>query len=201
MDEQQAMSNLEYIRSVMRDVRRRNIIDGVYYLIWGIVIPACTALTWWLGFTGREGTIGTVWLIGMIAGALCCFVTGWSRSRGEASESMRPESRLYNTVWILFGVTGLTTMIVSWGFAKLTLTESLFVLGLLLTMVHAVDASFSGMRWMYAIAAGWLIFGTLGLWLPFLPAALLFGFATIPLGLIPGIILTRIYRRERHGTS
>lgn len=201
MDEQQARSDLEYIRSVMADIRRRNVIDGIYYMIWGVVIPLCTALTWWLGSSGKDNLIGMVWVIGTILGVLSSFITGWYRSRNGDESPQKPELRFYYTAWILFGITALTVLTVWWVFDKLSINESLFILGLLLAMVFALDASFSGMKWLYAVAAGWLIIGTLGLWLSFIQISLIFGFAAIPLELVPGAILTRIYRRELHGLS
>ena len=91
-------------------------------------------------------------------------------------------------------------MTAGFGFGKVSIAQTLFILGLLLFIVFAFDATFSGIKWLYFIAAGWLIVGTVGLWLP-LKYSFLFGLASIPLELVPGLILTRIYRKECHGTS
>ena len=92
-------------------------------------------------------------------------------------------------------------MIVGWGFEKLTVPQVLFFFGLLLSVLYALDATFSGLRWMYLLSAGWLVTGTLAVFLPMATASLVFGFGTVRLELLPGLVLNRIYRRENNGTA
>ena len=49
MDREQAVGEIEFIRKVMAEVRRRNTIDGIYYIIWGTIIPICTVVSWFQG--------------------------------------------------------------------------------------------------------------------------------------------------------
>lgn len=201
MDERQAINDLEYIRNIMREVRMRNAIDAIYYIIWGAVIPLCTVATWALLASGKETLIGWVWLTGMVLGGISCFIAGWLRSRRSEEGPPRPEVKMYFTAWILFGIVSIALMTVGWVFGKLTVPQVLFVLGMLLSLVYAVDATFSGLRWMYLVSAGWFVTGILSIFLKMPASSLVFGFTTIPLQLIPGIILNRIYRQEQHGTA
>lgn len=202
MNDKEVRANLEYIRCVMQSLRRRNAIQGMYYLIWGIVIPLCTALSWWMESAGYGNFIGINWIVGMSCGAVCCAVVGWSRSRSKDSSKVRSgEIHLYYTSWILFSVTSLLTILVGWVFGRFSVQEGLFILSLLLATAYAFDAAYSGLYWLFAVAVGWLLVGCIGLWLPLQEASRLFGFATLPLELIPGLLLNRMYRKERDGTA
>ena len=201
MNEDKARNDLEYIRSVMESVRQRNAIDAVYYLIWGVVIPLCTLATWILGNRGLEDRIGIVWIVGLAVGSLSSFAAGWIRSRTGPEPPPRQELKMYYTAWILFGINSIALMIVGWGFGKLDVPQVLFILGLLLALVYALDATFAGLRFMYVVAFGWLSVGVLSAFLPLPASSLVFGFSTIPLQLVPGLLLNRIYRRVSDGTA
>ncbi len=95
MNGEKALGDLEYIRNVMHMVRRRNAIDGIYYVILGAVIPICTALTWILAATGNENLIGFNWIIGMFIGGILCFVAGWRRGKRQENKSHGREAMMY----------------------------------------------------------------------------------------------------------
>lgn len=201
MNEERALSDLEYIRNVMHMVRRRNTIDGIYYVIWGLVIPLCTTATLILARTAYAQAIGFVWMAGMLIGVVSCFIAGWLRGKNRQPEAPGRELMMYYTTWILFAIVYVIVVIVGWGFGKLTVPQALFILGLLLGFVYALDATFSGLRWMYLLSAGWLVSGTIAVFLPMETASIVFGFGTVPLELLPGLVLNRIYRQDKNGTT
>ena len=199
MDRNRAFEDLSYIRSVMNRVRRRNIIDGVYYMIWGLVIPVCAVTTWILGGLEIFEWIWLTWTAGCVLGAVCSFLVGWFRAKQAPPPEPGSPTALYYASWIAFGVTAAVALGVGWGSGMLTVPQGLFVLGMLLTCTYVVDAAFSGLVLLYVMAAGWLVTGVVSLFLPVRLASFFFGLATFVLEFIPGLFLTRIYRREVRG--
>lgn len=200
MDEKKAGEDLAFIRNVMEGVRHRNIIDGIYYVIWGVIVPLCSVIDRRMLIAGRGETGGTVWLIGIGLGVVLCLGTGWLRGRKGIHGPRGAEARLFYTAWIAFAATGAVLLAVGCGTGKLGLGQGLFVLGLLLAMVYAIDGSFGRLRGLFAVSAGWLLAGVAALWLSKEYASFVFGLTAVPLCLIPGLILIRMSRTDNHGT-
>ena len=190
--------DLEFIRSVMENARKRRVVDGIHSMIWGTVVPICTALSFWLAEVQHPQFISLLWVLGMIFGALCSFIAGYIRTRRWGSLPSGAGSQIYYSAWIAFGIGVVGTMVAGM-LGLLEIPESLFMLAMLLAVTNTVDASFCSMNWLYFITAGWFVVAFFVLLLPMPHAAMFFGFSTIPLQWLPGWILTRIYRREIHG--
>ena len=199
MDRERARSDLEYIRRTMQSVRRRNTVDGIYSVIWGILVPVCTALNWRLAGIMPSPVI--VWWIGLPAGGIISAFVGWRRSRGEARKPLMPEARMYYTVGALLISLWLITYVMGSVFRLFSTPQSLYILGLLLSVGYCLQAAFGGFKGLYLPALGWLVVAILQLLLPWPLSSLVFGFSCIPLQLVPGLVLTRMYRLEHDGVT
>ena len=200
MDRARAQSDLEYIRHTMQSVRRRNTEDGIYSVIWGILVPVCTALNWWLGAAGVARS-HVVWWVGMPVGGMVCAFVGYRRGRGESRKPLMPEARMYYTVGALLLFIWLITYVIGLVFRLFSTPQSLYILGLLLSVAYCLQAAFGGIKGLYLLALGWLVVAILQLLLPWPLSSLVFGFSFIPLQLVPGLVLTRMYRREHDGVT
>ena len=201
MDRERARSDLEYIRRTMQSVRRRNTEDGIYSVIWGILVPVCTALNWRLGAAGIMPSPEIVWWIGLPAGGIISAFVGWRRGRSGARGPLMPEARMYYTVGALLLFIWLITYVMGLVFRLFSTPQSLYILGLLLSVAYCLQAAFGGIKGLYLLALGWLVVAILQLLLPRPLSSLVFGFSCIPLQLVPGLLLTRMYRLEHDGVT
>ena len=112
-----------------------------------------------------------------------------------------PEARMYYTVGALLISLWLITYVMGSVFRLFSTPRSLYILGLLLSVGYCLQAAFGGFKGLYLPALGWLVVAILQLLLPWPLSSLVFGFSGIPLQLVPGLLLTRMYRLEHDGVT
>ena len=108
---------------------------------------------------------------------------------------------MYYTVGALLLFIWLITYVIGLVFRLFSTPQSLYILGLLLSVAYCLQAAFGGIKGLYLLALGWLVVAILQLLLPQTLSSLVFGFSCIPLQLVPGLLLTRMYRLEHDGVT
>lgn len=189
----QAASDLDFIRKVMEASRYHSLKNGVFYQIWGLIIPLCSILNWILIHFELFRFIGLVWGIGIGLGSVSSFVIGFLKSKEEGD---RVEDNLNGKVWIGI-LMGSVTILILELVGILPLVYGLFSLCLLLMLGAVVEASLTGLKGFFLIAGGWLAVGISLIIFKDHAAPLFMGFMTFPLSFISGTILTILYKKEK----
>jgi len=191
--------------SVRRSVDSYVTEGGVYFILWGLLIPVATALSYVLGAAGMGWAVAVVWVITWLSGgAGSAFLSRRRNPDGVGALA----GKLYNGLWISLG-SGLLVLVAATVLpmigTALDLTEvtglglkdALFGIGLLMGLAFMVSGAFSSLRWMRPLALLWWVAGLVALFVPLIWAPAVIATATAVLNLIPGIILSKRYRSRR----
>lgn len=195
--------------TVQRSVNSYLAEGGIYFLLWGLLIPVATVLSYVLGSAGMPWGVGMVWLVTGLGGWLVSSVLS-RRRNPEGTGTLG--ARLYNAIWlslrsamIVLVAAGLLPMVLQGagldhtpGF---TLQEALFGVTLLMGMSFMISGTFASLRYMRLLAVCWWGAGLSALIVPALWTPAVVAAATAVLNIIPGLVLSRRYKAEQTASA
>ncbi len=197
-ERQGAEDDLKVIRSVMEACARKQQDSGIYYILWGSLIPAMTAVTYVLVSLKKFRFIGPVWGISMILGVAAGILIGIKRRKRVPSRA----DRFHSAIWLAAG--GSICVIFLLGYLpffsagrSIPLNILMMMLSFLLANAIFVSGTLSAAGVLKFSAAGWWIAGIICFFMPQYRAPIVVAAATLLFELIPGIVLDRRYRNER----
>ena len=97
LDGKKAAEDLHVIRSIMEKCAARQQDDGIFLIIWGLLIPVATGINYLFAYAEKWKLIGPLWGVVMLAGAVMSAVAGKRRGAGRAAT--KAES-LQTALWV-----------------------------------------------------------------------------------------------------
>jgi hypothetical protein len=190
--------NLDFaMRAVRHSVDSYVTEGGVYFMLWSLLIPLATLLSY---LTAGSGAVVLIWFIVGAGGGLASRML--SRRRNPEGPGTTG-GVVYHAVWrslggalAVLGVASLLPLLPALPIAtRLSLNSGLFVVGLTVGIAFMVAGSFSTLPWLKALGVAWWAAALLALFAPPLWAPAVIGGATLPLCGAPGIVLQRRLHR------
>jgi len=194
IDKQKAVEDLKIVRTIMETCARRQQDDGIYLIIWGLLIPVATGLNYLIVYLEKWQLFGPLWGGVMLIGCVLSAVTGFRRG---SDRSMTHGAKIQAAVWVV-SIFSIVLLMVT-GFASGDIKRNMIMTVLSLIMANAIFISgmLSGTKMLKFVSGGWWAVGILCAFLPQYTAPAVVGAATFILSFIPGLILDRRYRNER----
>ncbi len=191
MDDDKVFSDLELIKNVMASCSRKQEDNGVYFKLWGILIPAATLLNYLLVYIGKSFMIWILWAVIMISGILLSTRISMKRKTVNTSST---GSKLISAIWGSSWIS--IALIVTVGMVSgiLNLNAEMFMISTVMAVAFFVSGVLAGNSMLKIAAAGWWIFGAAIVFVPSVWAPALLGGGTFFLSFIPGLLLDRAYR-------
>ncbi len=198
MNREKAMEDLEVIRRVMEGCIQVQEREGIYFKIWGLLIPGAFIGNLVLVHFGRMYLAGFLWVAAMIAGIVASILGASRRKRvNHRSTGASLQKSIWLGSWISIAVVltaGMTSRVV-------TISGSMMMIALVMGGSYFTSGTLSGSRMLRLAAVLWWVTGIItvfipGEWAPYLVAA-----GTFFLSLIPGVILDRAYRKNSPGAA
>ena len=193
-DREKAIEDLKVVRSIMESCARRQRDTGIYFMIWGLLIPAATVVNYIIVHFERWNLFAPLWGTVIVLGCILSASTGIRRGRGG---TMNHADRMQVAVW--GGCIGVMAIMMALSFITGDIHLNLIMTVIALLMANAVfiSAVMSGTRMLYVFAAGWAVAGIICAFLPQYTAPAVLGSVSFVLSFIPGLILELRYRNER----
>jgi hypothetical protein len=190
MDSRQAETDLSVIKTIMEDSRKIAIANGIYYILWGILVSVALVVTYLLILNHLTGqNIGITWLAAILAGWIATIIIS---KRINSTRRVRTfAGKILGALWIGSGI-------------------AMTIFGFVGTMSHAYDGIFicpinatvlgaayfaSGIiqsqSWIRNLSFGWWAGAVLLFIFPSIHTLLIFAFMMTVFQTIPGVILYR----------
>jgi hypothetical protein len=195
-----ARENLEFaLRAIRRSVDSYITEGGAYFILWSLLIPVGTLLSYVAGSHGI-GPVAVIWsVIGIGGGVGSRILTRRRNPDGPGTTG----GMVYTALWrglagalAILGVAALVQLAPALTqTSPLSLNAAMFVVGLLLGIAFSVTGAFSTAPWMKALGLAWWLAALIALFVPPIWAPAVIGGATLPLNGVPGLILERRFRR------
>lgn len=182
---------------------------GIYFLLWGLLIPVATVLSYVLGAAGMPWAVGIVWLIAGSGGGFA----GSILSRRRNPEGIGTlGARLYTAIWLSLGsallvlvIAGLLPFVLQGAGLNqtpgITLQEALFVVTVLMGMSFMISGTFASLWYMRLLSILWWGAGLGVLLVPAFWAPAVVAATTAILNIIPGLVLSRRYKAKQSASA
>lgn len=169
----------------------------VPFLVYGLAVPAGTALSYYLGSIGLGRFIWILWFT--LIGSCQLFLIFYHRSI-SAEKIQRASDRIFAALW---GSTG-AVIVLSFVFATigtLTFTVAFFIIGILLAVACITSGTIiqkKGRLLLYAIGSGWTVSAVCCLFVNARSATLIIAAATFLLFAVPAFaVLLGTQKKKR----
>ncbi|MCF6334722.1 MAG: hypothetical protein L3J12_03160 [Spirochaetales bacterium] len=194
MDIEKAIGDLELINNVMASCARKQEDYGVYFKIWGLLIPVAAVLNYLLVYAGKSSLVWFSWAAAMIFGILLSISISRKRKEGNAdSTGAKLLTALWGSSWISIAVLMSVGMISR----VLTLNGVMFTIPLIMAGSFFISGVLGGSSMLKVVAAGWWVSGVINAFLPPFWAPVFLAGSTFFLSFIPGLLLDRRYRIKK----
>ncbi len=189
-----AQQELAFIKAVMEESRRKLVIDGTLYIVWGIVISVGMLATYALLEAKMYSWIGWTWVVCIGFGWIFSIMRGFRQHQNERVRSLI--GKLIAALWIGTGIT--MTLI---GFIG---TATGFISGMnvipLMAMILGIPYLVSGImvdNWLISkLAFGWWLGGVAMMIWPGTHIFFIFALMMVLFQILPGIVLRRRWKKE-----
>lgn len=194
-----AKDDLAYIRGVMHQTQRFTIMSGDHFILWGVLIGTGLLCNWWLAGSTHENWLGPVWLVISLGGGFVSFWLGRREYRRAPVASWA--GRLIGNVWLACGMGYVLLLLLGIAggvvpaYASAGIAAAITGIGVYLTGVLANLGWFRNTAWLWWLAGAAMIVKPGAYTLPLFVGLLLL------LYVVPGIILSRQYRRSLRGDA
>ncbi len=191
MDREKAIGDLELIKNVMVSCARKQEDNGIYFKIWGLLIPGAAVLNYLLVYAGKSNIVWIFWAAIMISGILLSIYISRDRRGGNVdSTGSKLISALWGSSWISIAV----LMSVGMVSRVLSLNAVMFTISIIMAGAFFVSGVLGGSRMLKIVAAGWWVSGAANAFAPPVWAPILLAGSTFFFSFIPGLLLDRKYR-------
>ncbi|MBN1797493.1 MAG: hypothetical protein JW822_02885 [Spirochaetales bacterium] len=179
------MDDIKFIKQIMAESRRVILDHGMSYILWGVLLPVGTAVSYILGYCNQAQYIGYFWLGLSITGWIIQFIMALKKEKREKIKSRL--ARLYGLLYLGLGILFVIITILYIVMQMISFIIFMFLLCLLLAFAYYISAIFNRLKWLYPMSAGWMISGITILFLPELWGPGIISILIILFALIPGI--------------
>lgn len=188
------LDEISFIKKVMEDSRRGLIGDSNHYIVWGIIVVLGMLASYFRYFLDLSSMMGWVWA-GLIAIGWIYSIVRGSR-QGSSARHRSFGTTIINGIWIAAGIS--MTIV---GFAgiysgAIKVWAITPLIAIILGIPSIATGVVHGLPWLRNMAALWWIGGLIMLLWPGSYIPLAFAGMMIALQIVPGIILTRKWKRE-----
>jgi len=190
-DREKAAGDLKVVRTIMESCAKRQQNDGIYFIIWGLLIPLATGCNYLLVYLEKWNFFGPLWAVVMLTGGSLSFLVSLRRKRrGSVTHGARVQSALW--LGCCFSIVLLMAASFLSGDVKINIIM-MFVAFLMANTVF-ISGMLSGTGILKLLSSLWWAAGIICAILPEYDAPIVLGGATFVLSFIPGLILDRRYR-------
>lgn len=187
-DEQksQAVEDLKFVRKIMENCAKKQQDDGIYYIVWGGIVPIATVLTYLFIQLEKFTAISWLWVFSIALGFVISFFVGKNRNTKKAQTQ---GEKLQSIIWLACYIS-LFLMAVSAYISKtIGFNETMAMLSFILAIAVFVSGFLSGTTLLKIMAIGWWITGFICSFTTGYNASIVVAISTFCLFFIPGIIL------------
>ena len=186
IDRERAAEDLRVVRVMMESCARRQQDTGIYFIIWGLLIPPATGINYLLVHLEKWNGLGLLW--GGV-GLLGCALTILLSLKRQRYIQHTHGARVQGIVWIGSWVS-IILMIGGGLISKdMSINMTMAVLAFMLATAIFVSGFLSGTVMLKYIAVGWWVTGIICIFTHAYDASIVIAVATFFLFFIPGIIL------------
>jgi len=182
----QAVEDLKFVRKVMENCARKQQDDGVYFIIWGLLIPIATIVTNVCIHFEQYKLIGLVWLLSCLIGTFTSVFIGIKQNiKKTASQGVK----LQSIIWLSCYISMLLMAISAFISKAIGFNEIMAMLSFILAIGVFISGFLSGTKLLRFMAIGWWITGMVCAFTKNYDASIVVTISTFCLFFIPGIIL------------
>lgn len=189
MTDQKALEDLEFIKNIMQDARRKIVDNGISMIVWGIIV-VIGLLSTYVGIKFRyEFSYGWNWIVLIGSGWVFTIIHVLKRIKQPKNRTFA--SRVLGQLW--FGC-GVAMTILGFLGTYTGAYNGVYVSPLLSTILgisYVVTGFVQGKNWVSLLAFGWWIGAVIMFVWPFLYTLLLMSAMVVCFQIIPGIIFNR----------
>ncbi len=198
MDSEKAIGDLELIKNVMASCARKQEDTGVYFKIWGLLIPGAAVLNYLLVYAGMSTMVWLFWAIVMVSGVLLSIYISRTRKGGNVNST---GAKLLSALWGSSWISIVVLMFVGMLSRALSLNAAMVTVSIIMAGAFFVSGALGGSRMLKIVAAGWWVSGVVNAFVPPVWAPVILAGSTFFFSFIPGVLLDRRYRMTNMPTA
>jgi len=195
-EQQQAIKDLETIKTFLAEGQQNLRDTGFHFMFWGLLIPV--SLVVFYLFIAQPGTAGVIinafWPVVCGLGALVSVIAGIRSDKQGRSHSFA--SNVHSLLWIgiltAIGAVFLVQMLGGKGFDASLLSHIAIILGI----GYWIHGSLIQLTWFRFVGLVWILAAIGIAMMALMPASCAMGAATFACSFIPGLILHRSQSRR-----
>jgi hypothetical protein len=200
MEKDTAEQELVFIKKIMEDSHRATVINGRYYISWGIIVSVSLIITYTLLMLKLPENIGWMWLGAIGIGWILSFIIG--RRERSMMKARSHTGKIVASVWMgagtamtILGFVGPASMVYN-GMAICPILAS--VIG----AAYFVSGTIYNLNWVKNLSYAWWT-GSIAMFLLGMSYhnLLLFALMMIAFQIIPGLILNNKWKKEVKNTA
>ncbi len=187
MEQNNAQSDLEFIKKIISDSKRVVEADGKTFIFWGILVAIGLLLTYFFANSSYGNITGWLWIGLILFGWLYTFIT--EKKTAKKQRAITFASKILAATWISLGLA--MTIIafigpISGAFSPIYTSP---ILSVILGIGYIVSGVVLGKKWFSFLAAGWWIGAIAMFFMANMETLIVMAFMMILFQTIPGIIL------------
>ena len=187
MEQNNAQSDLEFIKKIISDSKRVVEADGKTFIFWGILVAIGLLLTYFFANSSYGNVTGWLWIGLILFGWLYTFIT--EKKTAKKQRAITFASKILAATWISLGLA--MTIIafigpISGAFSPIYTSP---ILSVILGIGYIISGVVLAKKWFSFLAAGWWIGAIAMFFMANLETLIIMAFMMILFQTIPGIIL------------
>ncbi len=195
MDDEKVIGDIELIKKVMLSCARKQESNGIYFKIWGLLIPVATILDYIIVSAGKGNLIWLLWGITMLTGIVLSIRIARNR-KGINTSSLG--SKILSAVWINSWISIAAAIVLSIVFNVLPLNALMVFIAFIMAGSFYISGVLGESRILKVSAAGWWITGAAAAFIPLFWSSVLIAVSTFLFSFIPGLLLDRSFNRKNN---
>lgn len=194
MNSETAAKEITFIKQVIDENRKVSYPNGIYYIIWGILVFFGMLGNYFLVKAGRGMDLLWMWAGIVVVGWIITLVE--SRKEDRKAGYVSWTGKLYGYLWLAAGIC-MTIIGFSGPFVKIIHPMAICpLIGLFMGFAHFISGLMNAFKWQQIIGILWWAGSIIILFWVAVENFLVFGVLMILLHAVPGFILNNYYKKN-----
>jgi hypothetical protein len=194
MNSERVAEEISFIKQVIQENRKVSYPNGIYFIIWGIIVFFGMIGNFLLVKAGEADKIIWLWLGIAAIGWVVTLIAGHREDRRSGYTTWA--GRIYGYIWLSAGIC-MTIIGFSGPFVRIISPMAICpLIGLVMGMAHFISGLLNDFKWQLAIGVLWWLASIALLFWVALENFLVFGAMMLFFHALPGFILNSYYRKK-----